>query len=1082
MTATKCVKNPYVRCEPATLAASEGENATERGQTIFNPYRRQTGENNNQTHFQQQRINHQTTKPPQNANIMTQSQWRKSSIRSCKEKATLFRGPRTLTKAPNGLPPCKVCKVKEYNDQVAKEAAEATRAGAAPEAIQIIQKKMRSLPHRAHVKHCPGNKSNKQPAIQQSTMKQFLHHMGERSTLVPLNDGSKNFGRTGESMQGTPGLQILKFPHTTGMGNNNFLAPGGGTNSTNNGTSTTITGADTVTNSTASGLVQVGIVVDDIIREQWKCTPLATELRQELEKKLGDQAYLERFKSCRAPLAIAVLVEYIDSKFQYKRQKYQNLPDSPIFIEKYDQYRRFFAPGAIAFTFPQERRDQMPLAQYHAIEGSTYMHVDWTMSHPEIKLLCVEPGCGGELVRDRFAYQKNKTLVPIIQQSHDCIWVNVMKYLCDKCTQRCAANDGRLLASLPYEVARCYPVKPKYAGASSDKDKTFFQLSVQLSEDLEDNILTYANAGVFSRKIWKRVLREYERRLLDYFSIARAAGGVASPYVSLFEFSGRFYAPSPEQLYDMFHSAERSNLTTTEVSDYDRHRREIIGIGCDGLTAIDWTFNVCNNYSLKEKGAKACFTMNNDAGQVAAAFLVPSTKVGQVAHGVYQVSQRKNFKPKVIATDLWPAKQEFWLSIFGNITGMLGIFHFIKRITDTLRISHSHFFRALYDLKDCIYQYDSVDYGNLLEVLKKGIMSHSAKPMNHEEIEDLQKTTKWNQRYSRFLRKNLYPASTIEHRLKCWVDKYKTCKDPITERLLFEGTVKAVENQIQHTNHIQWPQDIDMYVRIPPGPRATHGLSSFRSRNPEPLLESFHAQFANFGNNRMSDHIGDDIHLRGIAMRNLKIQHDIDVREGLIDIGPLPAHVADVPLLQDHHLGFYINNLAKAAGCMVGGLPYKHLHFLAEDTGEEFLSDYFHSQMKRNGNNLTMPSPANDRCGCCAMHERVQTGGAVHEPALLSPTVVIETASKPPQTLVLPMPGQEEKSKFCCGKYEQYHRHKIQKGRYPPGRVPHDKSCPGKIQNREKQGRENENDLQGIDKMPDNANEHPNDRQEGVWI
>ena len=64
----------------------------------------------------------------------------------------------------------------------------------------------------------------------------------------------------------------------------------------------------------------------------------------------------------------------------------------------------------------------------------------------------------------------------------------------------------------------------------------------------------------------------------------------------------------------------------------------------------------------------------------------------------------------------------------------------------------------------------------------------------------------------------------------------------------------------------------------------------------------------------MSDHLGDDVHLRGIAMRNLKIQHEIDVREGHADAGPLPAHIADVPLLQDHHLGLYINYLAKAGG------------------------------------------------------------------------------------------------------------------------------------------------------------------------
>jgi len=1016
-------------------------------------------------------------------------------------KATVFRGPRTCnnrSKAAEteGLAQaCKVCKVKEHNKRVKKEIEEATRAKASQEEIKKISCHLKSVPHRPHNKHCPGNKHKKQQSNQgfQSNIQQFVNPVN-RNTVLPLlvdTNGRQNFE--------SPQFQ----PHHAGlagstMRSNNILAPGGVVNSTPNGTSNTITGV------TLTGLLfpsNSTTVVDEIIRERWTCTPLATELRKELEERLGDQAYLDKFRACRAPLAIAVLVEYIDSTFQCRRPKHQNLPDSAIFIEKYDQYRRFFSSGSITFTFPPERQDRTPLAQYHAIEGSTYMHVDWTMSHPEIPLFCVEPGCNGRLIRDRYAFQKNRTLVPIIQQSHNCIWANVMKYLCDNCTQRGAANDGRLLAKLPCEVARCYPVKPTYAGASSEKEKTFFQLSIEVSEDLEDNILTYANAAVFSRKIWKRVLRDYERRLLDYFSIMKAIGGTCAPYVSLVEFSGKFYAPSAEQLYDMYHSSERSSLTPTGVSEYNRHRRELIGIGCDGLTAIDWTFSVCNNYALKEKGASSCFTMNNDAGQIAAAFLVPSTKVGQIAHGVRLVSNRGNFKPKVIATDTWPAKLEFWFKIFGNIVGMLGIFHFIKRITETLRVSHSYFYRALRDLKDCIYQYDSADFGNLIQVLKNGLMSHSAQPMTHEEIEDLQKTAKWSQRYSRFLRKILYPAPTIEHRLKCWLDKYKTCTDPITGQFLFAGTTKAVENQIQHTTHIQWPKDIDMYVPIPPGPRATHGLDSFRSRNPEPQLESFHAQFANFGNNRMSDHIVDDIHLRGIAMRNLKIQHEIDVREGRVDVGPLPSHIADVPLLQDHHLGQYINSLAKAAGCIDEGLPFKHLNVLADDTGEEFLSDYFHSQVKRNSKAETMPNPATDLCGCCEL----QTIEARPAPAFLAPITTIEIATNLEPTLVLPIPGFEEEARqFCCSKFEKYNLHRIQKGRYPPGRVPHDKGCPKKINKKDKAGGVTANAFDTMqpasasatlnaeagsvaanacDTMqPASASATPNDPLQGVWI
>jgi hypothetical protein len=82
-------------------------------------------------------------------------------------------------------------------------------------------------------------------------------------------------------------------------------------------------------------------------------------------------------------------------------------------------------------------------------------------------------------------------------------------------------------------------------GTSADSDRTFFQLSVELSEDFEDNILTYANANVFSRKIYKQRLREYERRLVDYFSICTEQQH--GMYVSFFKFCGGFYSPSTDQ-------------------------------------------------------------------------------------------------------------------------------------------------------------------------------------------------------------------------------------------------------------------------------------------------------------------------------------------------------------------------------------------------------------------------------------------------------------------------------------------------------------------------------------------------------
>ena len=118
--------------------------------------------------------------------------------------------------------------------------------------------------------------------------------------------------------------------------------------------------------------------------ERWKATPLATELQMVLQERMQDSDYMGKLKPCRAPPAVAALVDYIDSTFFCRRPKDQNLPVSDIFVEKYNQYRRFFGPGSIAFVFPPERRDWSPYPHYHAVEGTTYLHVDWSMSHPSV--------------------------------------------------------------------------------------------------------------------------------------------------------------------------------------------------------------------------------------------------------------------------------------------------------------------------------------------------------------------------------------------------------------------------------------------------------------------------------------------------------------------------------------------------------------------------------------------------------------------------------------------------------------------------------------------------------------------------
>ena len=87
---------------------------------------------------------------------------------------------------------------------------------------------------------------------------------------------------------------------------------------------------------------------------------------------------------------------------------------------------------------------------------------------------------------------------------------------------------------------------------------------------------------------------------------------------------------------------------------------------------------------------------------------------------------------------------------------------------------------------------------------------------------------------------------------------------------------------------------------------------------------------------------------------NLKIQHVIDVREDKLDVEELPSHLVDLPFLQDHHFGQYINDIATAVGCTEQNVPFKNLKSLAKDTGEDFLRNTFMPKMI--GINMTKQS------------------------------------------------------------------------------------------------------------------------------
>ncbi|MBV5267159.1 MAG: hypothetical protein JZU67_01275, partial [Burkholderiaceae bacterium] len=161
-------------------------------------------------------------------------------------------------------------------------------------------------------------------------------------------------------------------------------------------------------------------------------------------------------------------------------------------------------------------------------------------------------------------------------------------------------------------------------------------------------------------------------------------------------------------------------------SNKERYIREIQGVGASldenvKAVVIDWTFQTLKTYRGLPSQAKCIFTMKvvgNRGHLTAGAVIVPNTSVAAISHFMIQmITKRPGMRASLIFTDEWPSASTFWKDIFGHhVIGRLGLFHAIKRITDTFERGEDwEFFHGmLYDLRMCFYCYNSDDMGRVI--------------------------------------------------------------------------------------------------------------------------------------------------------------------------------------------------------------------------------------------------------------------------------------------------------------------------------------------------------------------------------
>jgi hypothetical protein len=777
------------------------------------------------------------------------------------------------------------------------------------------------IPHRGHHKLCSLNNTTKGQLSKRSIeVLEYAEKMLEKNNTPPVLDGP-TLGTTAQQKEG-------------------FLHPNGSASACDDSPMDFSTDGNQT-------------VLGESCNTQ---TLLATELRKRVDAivtKLGDKPSVK-------DIIMSVSREIFESMNIKRSRTPGEMPtETDHFVQKMAVYRKYFAPGEITFTFPQEVSTEAPSPYYHMIEGCCIGDVDWERSHLGVKLACPCCNDGNPLQRAYTNLSKNSILLNVhtYKSANLCMLTRVMHYRCLRCKEVISGVDGRLLAKLPAHARAVYPVSPEYAIGKN----TSFQVAQDVADDLRESIKTYSNPQQFTAKLYRRQGLEFERKAATYVSVN--ANQERKDFVLWANWIKGFYPPSPDSFKNHYQHSEESKLGPTGISNDERYTRELQSVITKEGAAFDWTFALIHNYFRSK--AKACCTAKTSMGLWAGAVLVPSTKISDAAHFIEQMARRPGFNLRVLYTDTWPSNNQFWFGIFGaSLLGRLGLFHFLKRLLEFLDPRCEIYWKALDAYKATVYSYNPTDYSALIQVLQNGTMSHAAKPMSDPEILDLKESKNWKHRASRFLRKILHQSANISFNWAIWSRDYLQYVDTQGRALVKdkEGFKKAEVEQLKKTvRYIQDPENMEMYVSIPPGPNSTHGLTSYKSKRCESALENGHLKLAHYANNGSSEVMADLLSMRGIAEDNVEILHELARYEGkqVVSDPNVKGYLEDVSPFQNHLLLGHINRAHAAAGLKP---PFSFVTVVGPDTGEVFLGRYLHQQLKRNERGEY--SSTDRRCTC----------------------------------------------------------------------------------------------------------------------
>jgi hypothetical protein len=317
-----------------------------------------------------------------------------------------------------------------------------------------------------------------------------------------------------------------------------------------------------------TNVAQISLGTDDVVvstnqqgRNLQKFEQKTRSIREVMDDTLGDATggtnECQEFKwleTTKYPRALTLAIDLIVSKCEHRKSSKTEdpLPRTSTFLEAMEKYHTYFPPGTCTYTFPQD--NSTPSLHYHFIAGESFIYLDWKLLVPRVALSCSNclqsgiPTADCRLIHDRTNFSKSKALFPVWTGSGRPTLAVLMNYKCEACSSMFLANDCRILMQLDAHIRDAYPVDPKYAQGT-------FHMDIDLTDDLELLMTTYANGSYVGKKMNRKLGLKYTRKVETYLS--QFPNNEATSPVSFEEFSRGFSPPSAAAIRTLYKAGTR---------------------------------------------------------------------------------------------------------------------------------------------------------------------------------------------------------------------------------------------------------------------------------------------------------------------------------------------------------------------------------------------------------------------------------------------------------------------------------------------------------------------------------------------